>query len=193
MSRNHCLRCHYPLKTCVCGSITEIECKTNIIILQHPSETSHAKNTARLVPLAIESAEIIIGETAEDFDTLRQRCQCSKNVAVFYPAPSSSDFDPGSNPQPIETLLFLDGTWRKALKLWSLNSWLWSLPAYRITPVEPSSYGIRKTKQHNSLSTLEAVSQALSLNESIDTRALLNLQQAMQAHWLGSKHRSKVK
>jgi len=84
----------------------------------------------------------------------------------------------------------LDGTWRKALKLWRLNPWLWTMPAYRINPTQPSSYGIRKTTQANSLSTLEAVSYALKLNESIETDPLNKLQQAMQSHWLDSHHRS---
>ncbi|MFT4861411.1 MAG: DTW domain-containing protein YfiP [Pseudohongiellaceae bacterium] len=161
--------------------------------MQHPSETSHAKNTARLVPLAIKSAEIVIGETADDFQGLRERYGDKQSVAVFYPAPASSDFAPTAGSQPIETLLFLDGTWRKALKLWSLNPWLGSIPAYKISPKAPSNYGIRKTKQRNGLSTLEAVSHALQLNESIDTTPLLNLQQAMQAHWCDSNHRTKTK
>ncbi len=161
--------------------------------MQHPSETSHAKNTARLVPLAIGSAEIVVGETADDFQGLSERYRGKQNVAVFYPAPASSEFAPRASSQTIETLLFLDGTWRKALKLWSLNPWLSTLPTYKISPEAPSNYGIRKTKQRHGLSTLEAVSHALQLNENINITPLLNLQQAMQAHWLDSNHRTKTR
>lgn len=193
MSRALCLKCHYPVKTCVCSSVSEIGCTTKIIILQHPSESGHAKNTARLVPLVIPSAEIIIGENPDDFLTFSRQCELNNNVAVFYPAPKSVEFVQSANEEPLDTLIFLDGTWRKALKLWLLNPWLWSMPAYRIEPDEPSTYGIRKTKQANSLSTLEAISYALKLNEKLDTAPLIDLQQAMQCHWRDANQRGKTK
>jgi DTW domain-containing protein YfiP len=138
------------------------------------------------VTLAIPTAEIMVGETPDDFLPLSDQCHNQPTTAVFYPSPTSLDFEPSAHCRPIETLLFLDGTWRKALKLWMLNPWLWDIPAYRINPIEPSHYEIRKTKQPNSLSTLEAVSYALKLNEQVDTAPLLKLQSAMQSHWRSS-------
>jgi DTW domain-containing protein YfiP len=133
----------------------------------------------------------MVGEKPEDFLSLSEQCETQQSMAVFYPSPTSADFELATNPQPIETLLFLDGTWRKALKLWLLNPWLWAIPTYRINPLKPSNYDIRKTKQPNSLSTLEAVSYGLKLNETVDTAPLLALQSAMQRHWGSSHLRSK--
>jgi DTW domain-containing protein YfiP len=162
-----------------------------IVVLQHPSETTHAKNTARLVALAIPAAEIVVGETAEDFSELQVKLVGQQSAAVFYPAVTSVEFDQNAAPQAIDTMLFIDGTWRKALKIWQLNPWLWTMPAFSLKPTYPSNYAIRKTKQPNSLSTLEAVSLALTLYNGTNTAPLLDLQQAMQKHWLSNGHRSK--
>ncbi len=183
MPRLHCGGCHYPIKTCVCQAISTLDCGVQVIILQHPTETKHAKNTARLVQLAITETELVTGESPEDFAPLLARLKDRKNVAVFYPAASSAVFDSNSDQQPIDTMVFIDGTWRKALKLWQLNPWLWTMPVFRLNPPKPSDYNIRKTRQPASLSTLEAVSLALTLYNGTNTGPLLNLQQAMQQHW----------
>ncbi len=99
---------------------------------------------------------------------MSELCKNTPNVAVFYPSPESAELEQAPNLGAVNTLIFIDGTWRKALKLWSLNPWLHTLPTYRMSPSAPSSYGIRKTKQKNGLSTLEAVSYALEHTEKID-------------------------
>ena len=193
MPRAHCQHCHYPIKTCICAAVSKLSCSSKVFILQLPSETKHGKNTARLIPLAIESAEIIVGEKPEDFRCVSELCENNPNAAVFYPSQTSSELEQAPSLETINTLIFLDGTWRKALKIWSLNPWLHGIPTYRISSNEPSSYGIRKTKQANSLSTLEAVSYVLELTEQIDSTPLKRLQQAMQAHWLDSNRRTNAK
>ena len=46
-----CPRCHKPLPLCVCDSITPIESRIELLILQHPQEQDRALGTARLTAL----------------------------------------------------------------------------------------------------------------------------------------------
>ncbi len=52
MPRPRCERCQRPLDHCLCPLIPALDSRTRVILLQHPSETAHALNTARLAALA---------------------------------------------------------------------------------------------------------------------------------------------
>jgi DTW domain-containing protein YfiP len=156
--------------------------------MQHPNEAKHGKNSARLVPLAISSSEIYIGESAKDFARLREYL-ASKHATtcVFYPHPRSLEVEQQLaqyQAANYDTLIFIDATWRKAYKMWQLNSWLHDLPSWHFANPPSSQYTIRSTKLNNAISTLESTSYILSLGHGVDTRALLELFQAMQNNQL---------
>ena len=51
MSRPQCPRCLRPTTHCLCALIPSLDSRTRVLLLQHPSEVSHALNTARLAAL----------------------------------------------------------------------------------------------------------------------------------------------
>ncbi len=57
-----CPRCGKPLPLCICDSVTPIKSKVSLLILQHPAEAGHAKNTAALLTLGLQSARVLRGE-----------------------------------------------------------------------------------------------------------------------------------
>src|SRR5690606_8570550 len=69
MPRPTCSRCQRPLSHCLCSLIPDLDSRTRVLILQHPSEASHALNTARLAALGLRNAELRVGEV---FDELPQ-------------------------------------------------------------------------------------------------------------------------
>lgn len=187
MSRPKCLSCHYPQNACLCANIEPMQVKPKLIILQDPSEVGHAKNSVRLLELVIAETEIVVGETAEDFATLRQRLALSnKPVYLVYP----SDHSVSANETQVEqdvTLLFLDGTWRKAYKLLQLNPWLLEYPALHLDLDNASNYTIRKASRSDSLSTLEAAAMMLKAIDSEQNIApLTNALNAMVEQRLAS-------
>ena len=56
-----CPRCHKPLALCVCDSITPIENRVSLLILQHPQEQDSALGTARLTAMHFANAVLKIG------------------------------------------------------------------------------------------------------------------------------------
>lgn len=66
MSRPRCSRCQRPSLHCLCALIPSLQSRTQIVILQHLSEASHALNTARLAALGLRSAQLQIGERFDE-------------------------------------------------------------------------------------------------------------------------------
>src|SRR6185295_9493457 len=56
-----CPRCLKPLPLCICDSITPIDSRISLLILQHPQEQDRALGTARLTALHFRDAVLKIG------------------------------------------------------------------------------------------------------------------------------------
>lgn len=188
--RKVCLACGYPLVVCICTAITKTAVDTEIIILQHPTEKNRAKNTARLISLVVPDTKLIVGEGAADFEQVKQHLLTQKSretsVAVLFPSPASTILSEVSQPtlKKIQTLILIDGTWRKAKKMWQLNPWLWPFVVSRLEADSKSRYRIRKGSEAGGLSTLEAAALALEILEDADTKPLYRAFEAMQDKWL---------
>jgi DTW domain-containing protein YfiP len=199
--RKVCGNCHYPLQTCVCSALTHIENKTNVIILQDKNEVNNAKNTARLLALSLSNISIVRSDDIESMRKLETACiENPTDFALFYPSNSSSAFGihVSSNSETplneiqektseticsIKHVLFIDGTWRKAKRLYLSNDWLQRLPNYHFDESIPGQYRIRKTSVKNGLSTLEAVAYVLSKTDDANVQGLHDLFEKMQSHW----------
>lgn len=199
--RKVCDNCCYPLKTCVCSSLTHIENETNVIILQDKNEVSNAKNTARLLVLSLSNISIVKSDDIDSMGKLEKACiENAADFALFFPSNNSSAFEThvSSNSETplsvkqekaqkttgsIKHVLFIDGTWRKAKRLYLSNDWLQRLPTYHFDESIQGQYRIRKTSVKNGLSTLEAVAYVLLKKDGGNTQALYDLFEKMQSHW----------
>lgn len=161
------------------------------MVLQHPSEVKHAKNTARLVKLGLPECDVIVGETESDFDDLKRKVLADPlNFHVFYPSEQSRPIEQHLDELstcPPENMLFIDSTWRKALKIWHLNPWIKSCQQWHFSNPPDGHYQIRKTRVERGLSTLEAVVHGLELCYEFDGSSVLRLFSAMQTHHLEYK------
>ena len=166
MTRRYCPRCHYPQSTCACAVARTISSETPIDILQHPSETHAAKNTARLAAYCLPECRIWHGENENDFLELRRELRNeTRTVFLLYPSDGSVDIRALSTVGTNKArLLILDGTWRKAYKMYQLNPWLYTYPTVTICD-QTSNYTFRKAPNKNCLSTLESVQYALTKTE----------------------------
>lgn len=152
--------------------------------MQHPSEALHPKNTARLLTLGIQNSDIYVGEKPLDFATIRLKVSHQpEQYWVAFPNPQSQPIESWSSPATLslpKNLILLDGTWRKAKKIWMLNPWLHDLPSWHFQQSPQNQYRMRKTKLEYSLSTLEAAAYSLSCLCDFDSTNLLKLLDAMQ-------------
>ena len=182
MSRHYCPHCSYPLTACLCDHVQPIQPQTQLVILQHPSEVEHKKNSVKVLSLVIPDTQVYVGETEADFALLsKQLMNCGRPVYLVYPSERSVSVEQ----QTISAdciLLLIDGTWRKAFKILQLNPWLTQLPAVHLPEGYASRYKIRKSSRSDSLSTLEASAYMLkALDEGLDVNPLLAAFDAMVA------------
>ncbi|WP_434518672.1 tRNA-uridine aminocarboxypropyltransferase [Pseudomonas sp. NFX1] len=164
MPRPRCERCQRPLDHCLCPLIPSLASRTRIVLLQHPSETAHALNTARLAALGLNNAELRLGEVFDGLDELL--ATPGYRAALLFPGDQAQVLTAYTevDDQPL-LLIVPDGTWRKARKLLYLNPMLAALPRVTLGAVAPSRYRLRKAPEAGALSTLEAVVEALNVLE----------------------------
>lgn len=171
MSRAQCPRCLRPQTHCLCPLIPHIDSRTRVLVLQHPSEVSHALNTARLAALGLSNAELIVGEVFEDLPKLLNRP--GYQARLLFPAEDAQPLQAyAPNDQPM-LLVVPDGTWRKARKMLHLNPLLAALPRVTLAEGGVSRYRLRKAPGPGALSTVEAIVQALETLEAPTTFAPL--------------------
>src|ERR1700755_155903 len=56
-----CPHCRKPMPPCICASVTPIESRLSLLILQHPQEQDRALGTARLAALHFKNAVVRVG------------------------------------------------------------------------------------------------------------------------------------
>lgn len=197
-SRIICNQCQFPINTCICKAITPQACRHRIIILQHPKEAKHSKNSAKLVKLSIEECQIYVGKRPPDFAMLISELivlnQQQGNILVIYPSSAAQLLEQfklktqanflHKSTTDKAILIFIDATWRKAYKMWHQNNWLHQFPTFTFAHPPSSQYHIRTTRQPNSLSTLEAIAYSLYCLDGTDTTALYKTFAALNANFL---------
>jgi DTW domain-containing protein YfiP len=159
MSRARCERCLRPETHCLCPLIPQLDSRTRVLVLQHPSEVNHALNTARLATLGLINAQLVVGEV---FDNLADLLNLPGYQArLLFPAEGArplAAYQAGDQPM---LLVVPDGTWRKARKLLHLNPLLAALPRVTLGDAPATRYRLRKAPGPDALSTLEAITHAL--------------------------------
>lgn len=157
MPRALCPRCERPAATCLCATLPPpVAVRTGLVVLQHPVEAGHAKNTAVFLTLGLSpAARLLRGEV---FDA----ALAEPGTALLYPGE-------GPPPADVNRLILLDGSWRQSRRLLAANPWLAGLPRLSL-PALPGRYALRRAHRPGQLSTLEAGLHALALLEGAPER-----------------------
>jgi DTW domain-containing protein YfiP len=192
MKRPACARCLRPATACLCAAVRPVAHAVQVLVLMHPQEAGHAKNTGRLLHLCLPGSRVIVGE-AFDPAVLAQPWHAAdppRHALLLYPPTPPNAQHPMHPPPalPLEwlaeparlRLVVLDGTWRKSRRMLWANPALQRLPRLALDDVPPSRYAIRKAHAAHQLSTLEAVECALRQLEP-GNAAIAALGEAMQA------------
>ncbi len=178
-----CGVCQRAVRACLCRWVTPVAHTTRVLILQHPLEVHHAKNTARLLHLSLTGSQLLVGEVF-DVPSLQTALQGPATNVLLYPAGEQPTakvpaWPSGRHaPEAPLRLVVLDGTWRKSRKMLHLNPLLQSLPRLSLDGAHASRYLIRKAHKPGQLSTLEATCAALAQLEGRGGDACLPLLQA---------------
>ena len=190
-----CPQCLKPVPLCICDSITPIENKVQLLILQHPQEQDRALGTARLTALHFANAVLKIGLSWPSLSkALGRRVMDPSRWAVLYLGSAKlADLETDRDIvaidhkgkleenqrgilKEIEGIVLLDGTWSQAKALWWRNAWMLKCQRVILGPAQPSRYGkLRKEPRGDGLSTIEAAAMMLaSLERRPDIAETLN-------------------
>jgi DTW domain-containing protein len=177
-----CPSCLKPVPLCICESITPIESRISLLILQHPQEQDRALGTARLTALHFKDAVLKIGLSWPSLSKALGRpvADPSRWAVLYLGSAKVADLQTESDIvainrkgeiedhqrailKDIEGIVLLDGTWSQAKALWWRNAWMLKCQRVILGPARPSRYGpLRREPRRDGLSTIEAAAMLLA-------------------------------
>jgi DTW domain-containing protein len=190
-----CPRCQKPLPLCICDSVTPLESRIGLLILQHPQEQDRALGTARLAAQHFKNAVVRVGLSWPSLaKALGRPVADPARWAVLYLGSArvaeldteaevvainrKGEIEDGQRGilGSIEGVVLLDGTWSQAKALWWRNPWMLKCQRVILGPRQPSRYGaLRREPRKDGLSTIEAAGMLLAaLQKRPDVAATLN-------------------
>ncbi|MGJ8693104.1 MAG: tRNA-uridine aminocarboxypropyltransferase [Thalassotalea sp.] len=161
MARAVCAICERAKGNCICDFVTGVDNEVTIVVLQHPSESKQNKATLPIIAKSLKKCHVIVGENFTNNQELNKLLlDFQANAYLLYPTDGAievSDIKLSAGQKPNQLcLVVLDGTWKKAYKMYQLSDNLQQLPALTLPAKIIGQYQIRKTQKENALSTLEA-------------------------------------
>jgi DTW domain-containing protein YfiP len=190
-----CPHCRKPMPLCICDSVTPIDSRIALLILQHPQEQDRALGTARLTALHFKNAVVKIGLSWPSLAKALGRpvADPSRWAVLYLGSATVAELDTDreivafvrkGEIEPdqrgilgdIEGVVLLDGTWSQAKALWWRNPWMLKCQRVILGPKQPSRYGeLRREPRRDGLSTIEAAAMLLAgLEKRPDIAATLN-------------------
>lgn len=187
MPRVLCDKCARPESACICQFFIATPNTTPVVILRHPKESLHAKNTTPLLEHSLSQCMVIEGEEFSDNDILNQLLTDDKKhclllypsdqaieLAVYAKQPQDSQLPQScketSTASKQTVLILLDATWKKAYRMYMLSKNLQAIAHVALPENIQGEYAIRKTQKPNALSTFEAAVHALTIIEGCESR-----------------------
>ena len=176
MARDLCLQCQRPTKACICAFICKIDNKTPVLVLQHPSEVKQSKGTVALLQRSLNACQVIVGEDFSENSEVNN-ILAKHHALLLYPSEQAKELSlvignlkqkhaEIKHHKPL-LLIILDGTWKKAYRMYMLSKNLQPLISVCLPDylANNGQYLIRKVAKKNALSSLEATCYALALLE----------------------------
>ena len=168
-----CLQCLKTKKACICEWIIPISTEVELIILQHPTEAKRPLGTAKILALSLANCRTFIGENFTEHTELNQLLaddNCQHQVLFLDGSSQAISSSLSSKKKPC--IILLDGTWKKAYKMWQLSTNLHALPKVHLDTELSGNYRVRKAPKDNALSTAEAGYHVLSQLDTEPTQAI---------------------
>ncbi|MDO6447598.1 tRNA-uridine aminocarboxypropyltransferase [Colwellia sp. 1_MG-2023] len=169
MSRPYCNVCQRPQVSCICHLIYPTNNDIHVVVLQHPSEEKQSKGTVTLLSQSLASCQVFIAEDFTEHEAfLAVLKQYKGHIALVYPSEQAEIIKENANnhlANDIKCIILLDGTWKKAYRIYMINEVLQKIPQRVLPDNILGQYQIRKTQKPGALSTLEACCYGLALME----------------------------
>lgn len=156
--RKLCNGCERPLKVCLCDVLLSVSASVKVIVLQDKNEAKHALSTVPIIQKMLNTSNVYIGEEFNPREIFHDDPDWKSKTCLIFPAENALALESSRvTEQSFKYVILLDGTWRKAKRLWFLNPWLAEIPAFKISQKIKGRYQIRKAPGDDAYSTLEAL------------------------------------
>ncbi|WP_448549259.1 tRNA-uridine aminocarboxypropyltransferase [Thalassotalea fusca] len=165
MTRRYCNVCCRPEVSCICQFTVEVNNNVHVVVLQHTSEVKQSKGSVTLLSLSLNNCTCIVGEDFQANALFKDvLLKYQGKIALLYPSEQAELInDTLKSMHDIQCVIVLDGTWKKAYKMYQLNPLLHTLPHIKLPDEFESLYAIRKTTKKGGLSSLEACCHTLNV------------------------------
>ncbi|CCN35270.1 putative DTW domain-containing protein [Vibrio nigripulchritudo SO65] len=169
-----CQYCQVATLHCICEHQPKVATKVAALIIMSDNEILKPSNTGRLIADTVEETYAFQWTRTEPDDALIRLLEDDQyQPVVVFPEdyvdeksrlidiedPSVRHFHSDKTP----LLIFLDGSWREARKMFRKSEYLSRLPVLSIRPETVSSYMMRKSDNETHLATAEVASMVLAL------------------------------
>ena len=157
MARPLCHQCGFLQTQCVCQWVPRLTSSLRVLVLQHPKESTHAKNTVKLLALALPEIQLAVIETQAQL-LLALADKPKSRWRLVFPTQTSVAIEAveGEERPDIDGIILIDATWRKALAMYLTYPVLGEYLALHFASPPKGNYYIRKSPSEHTLSTLEA-------------------------------------
>jgi DTW domain-containing protein len=195
-----CQYCQVAASNCICAYQPDIELNISALILVSENEVFKPSNTGRLIADVIKQCEIYQWDrTNPDPEMLELLSDNRYQPMVIFP----SDYVDNTerlllhpitiNNGKTPLLIFIDGSWREARRIFRKSPYLDHIPVLSIAPQQLSQYVMRRSDNEQHLSTAEVACAVLEqLGYQKGAMLLQDWFDAFRESYLMSKSRLKV-
>lgn len=163
-----CPQCCIQQALCFCSQIPKLDFQTKVIIIMHHLEQKISTNTARLALRCLTNSQLLYRGLKQQPVVMTQVNNFNHYHPLFlFPSLDAQTLTPElvqSIHKPI-ALLVPDGSWRQAKRMAKREADLKTIQCVKLPPGPPSRYRLRQEPNSESLSSFEAITQALAIIE----------------------------
>ncbi|MCK6264966.1 DTW domain-containing protein [Vibrio sp. ZSDE26] len=173
---SRCEYCQVATKHCLCGYQPDIETNLAAMLIVSENEVFKPSNTGRLIADVVKETSVYQWNRTEPEEAMLAKLTDTNYYPIIvFPEDYVDDktrliSERVEESSQLTTLLggktpllvFIDGSWREARKIFRRSEYLNSLPVFSIKPESVSQYLMRKSDNEDHLSTAEVASLVLA-------------------------------
>ena len=200
-SVNRCSTCLLGDFACMCAWKVQSSSSIDIVLILHRAEICKPTNTGRLIQdiFPEQTYAFCWDRLNPSKDLLNLLGDKDRECVLIFPVDTLKfphraikTLEEIQRSTKKSTLVFLDGTWRQASKMFRSSQWLMNVPSLNLNISVLKQYKMRKSQQTHQLSTAEAACMALSsfdLNR--ESHILHHYFQVFNEHYLATRNNTK--
>lgn len=195
-----CEYCKIEQGHCICDHQPDIETDVATMLILSDNEVLKPSNTGRLIVDTVKESHVFLWHRTEpDPKMLEVLADDKYQPVVVFPEDYTDDKSRVIESLPhmrdngkTLLLIFIDGSWREARRIFRRSEYLQSLPVLSVEPESVSQYMMRKSDNEQHLSTAEVASLVLKQAGEEQAAETLNLWfEAFRESYMLSKTRYK--